>query len=321
MVSDTKEESEFYIARTEKTSNLKTFLALVIWLCIIHLVIVLIFLMLFVLPLRWSLTLFVVLATLMFIPLYEKSALAEFVSRFVCKHGPGHFPVTVVIEDKDALDPQRAYVFAVEPHSVIPLGVVGLCENTGLIPLKRLKGFASSAIFYTPILRHVWTWLGLAPASRKRVVDSLSKGYSCVLIPGGVTEMLYMQHDREVVYLKKRFGFIRIAIEMGAPLVPCFIFGQTDIYKWWKPQGMVYNQLCRVLRFAPLLFWGMFGTPIPFPRPLYVAVGKPIELKRNPQPTQDEVLEVQALFISALQELYERHKADAGYKSTNLYVY
>ncbi|KAI5060952.1 hypothetical protein GOP47_0023457 [Adiantum capillus-veneris] len=315
------EESKRYIARTQKTNQLKTFLALAIWLCVIHLVIFLLILMVFVLPFRWSLTLGAVLVTLMVIPLFEKSALAEFVSRFVCKHGPGHFPVTVVIDDKDALDPNQAYVFAVEPHAVIPLGVVGLCENTGLLPLKKLKGFASSAVFYTPILRHVWTWLGLAPAKRKLVVDSLKQGYSCVLIPGGVSEMLYMEPDREVVYLKKRFGFIRIAIEMGAPLVPTFIFGHTHIYKWWKPKGMLYNEMSRVLKFAPLLFWGMYGTPIPFPRPLYVAIGKPIELKKNPQPTQEEILEVQALFLSALQDLYDRHKADAGYKDTPLYVY
>lgn len=34
-----------------------------------------------------------------------------------------------------------------------------------------------------------------------------------------------------------------------------------------------------------------------------------------------QVSEVQAIFISSLQELYERHKVDAGYKGTALYVY
>lgn len=321
MASGANAESKFVIIRSPETSKIKSFLAVSLWLSSIHLVTVLVFLMLFVLPARWSLTLFAVLLALMVIPLFEKSAVAESVARFICKHGPGHFPLTVVMEDKDALDPRRAYIFAVEPHSVFPIGILGLCNYTEFLPIKRLKALASSAVFFTPVLRHVWSWLGLVPATRKIVVDTLSRNYSCVLIPGGVSEMLYMEHDREVVYLKKRLGFIRIAIEMGAPLVPCFIFGQTRTYKWWKPKGMLYNYVCRALRFAPLVFWGMFGSPIPFPQPLYVAIGKPIELKKNPGPTEEEVLEVQALFISSLQELYERHQLDAGYKSIPLYVF
>ncbi|KAH7444031.1 hypothetical protein KP509_02G061300 [Ceratopteris richardii] len=257
----------------------------------------------------------------MFLPLFEKSPIAESFARFICKHGPGHFPLTMVMEDSDALDSKRNFIFAVEPHSVLPIGILGLCNFTGFLPVQKLKAFASSAIFYTPILRHVWSWLGLMPASRSLVIRTLNKGFSCVLIPGGVREMLYLEHDREVVYLKRRLGFIRLAIEMGTPLVPCFIFGQGRVYNWWKPKGVVYDQLSRALRFAPLIFWGMFGSPIPFPHPLYVVVGKPIELKQNPQPTEEEVLEVRDMFISAMQELYERHKVDAGYTSVPLYVY
>ncbi|MCO5583861.1 hypothetical protein L7F22_037776 [Adiantum nelumboides] len=322
MASDTTEgESKFSVIRSQKTSKLKSFLAVFLWLSSIHLVGVLLLLMLFVLPPRWSLTLFAVLLGLMVIPLFEKSAFAESVARFICKHGPGYFPLTMVMEDKDALDPNQAFLFAVEPHSVIPIGILGLCNHTGFLPIQRLKAIASSAVFLTPFLRHVWSWLGLAPASRQIVVDTLSRNYSCVLIPGGVREMCYMEHDCEVLFLKQRLGFIRIAIELGAPLVPCFVFGQTHAYKWWKPKGMVYNQVCRALRFAPLVFWGMFGSPIPFPRPLYLAIGKPLQLKKNPQPTLEEVMEVQALFITSLQELYERHKVDAGYKGVPLYVY
>lgn len=321
MASDMKEERKLSIVRAQTVSKFKSFLAVALWLSSIHIVVVLVFLMLFVLPSRWSLTLFAMLLTLMFIPLFEKSAVAVSVARFICKYGPGHFPITMVMEDRDALDPKRAYLFAVEPHSVLPIGILALCNYTEYLPIHKLKALSSSAIFFTPFLRHMWSWLGLVPASRKILTDSLSDGYSCVLIPGGVREMLFMEHDREVVYLKQRLSFIRIAIETGAPLVPCFIFGQTHVYNWWKPKGNVYNQLSRALRFAPLAFWGMFGSPIPFPRPMYVAVGKPIALKKNPQPTQEEVSEVQAIFISSLQELYERHKVDAGYKGTALYVY
>jgi hypothetical protein len=32
-----------------------------------------------------------------------------FLGRFICKHGPSHFPLTCVMEDKDALDPKKTF--------------------------------------------------------------------------------------------------------------------------------------------------------------------------------------------------------------------
>lgn len=53
-------------------------------------------------------------------------------------------------------------------------------------------------IFATTFLRHIWSWMGLVPASKKILFNLLSSGCSCVLIPGGVQEMLFMEQDREV---------------------------------------------------------------------------------------------------------------------------
>jgi hypothetical protein len=54
-------------------------------------------------------------------------------------------------------------------------------------------------------------------------------------------------------------------MQAGAAVVPCFCFGQTNIYHWWKPSGKWYNQMSRKLGFTPLVFWGRFGYNIQFP--------------------------------------------------------
>ena len=38
----------------------------------------------------------------------------------------------------------------------------------------------------------------------------------------------------ETVYLRKRFGFVKMAIQTGAQLVPAYSFGQTRTYSYWK---------------------------------------------------------------------------------------
>ncbi|KAJ4753070.1 Diacylglycerol O-acyltransferase 2 [Rhynchospora pubera] len=272
----------------------------------------------FFLPLRIGILIPALLVLLRLIPINRNSKFGSKVARFIAKNAYGYFPVTVHIEDEKAFDPDQAYVFGYEPHTIIGLGAWALTDRAGYTPFPRIKFLASSLAFNIPIMRHIWTWLGLFPVTRKSFVKQLSAGNSCIVVPGGMQEMLYLEPDSEVAFLKSRKGFVKLAIEMGCPLVPVFCFGQNQVYKWWKPKGKISHTLYKAIKYPPVLSWGRLGSAIPFRVPLNIVIGKPIPLKKNNKPTIEEVNEMHTQFVAVMQELFEKNKAQFGSKDLQL---
>ncbi|OQU78794.1 hypothetical protein SORBI_3008G049000 [Sorghum bicolor] len=256
----------------------------------------------------------------MFLPVSATDKWGRSIARFICKHGLSYFPVTLHVEHYQAFDPKTAYVFGYEPHSIMPLGAWTLMDLVSFMPLPKMKIITGSTALYVPFMRQIWTWLGSVPATREKFFSHLADGYSCVVCPGGLRETHHMNSGSEVAFIKSRKGFVRMAIQNGSPLVPVFCFGQSDTYRWWNPHIKSLSRIATALKFIPVIYWGKFGMPIPFPSHMHVFVGKPILVEKNGQPTTDEVNEVHRQFVIALQELFEKNKAKAGYPSLHLQI-
>lgn len=74
---------------------------------------------------------------------------------------------------------------------------------------------------------------GMIDCSKESLMNTLGgeeTGKACVLVVGGAEEALDAHPGHHILTLNKRKGFIKLAITTGAQLVPCYSFGENDIY-------------------------------------------------------------------------------------------
>ena len=282
-----------------------------------------------------------IVVTLSVAPRSRAPAWGRALAREITKAAVGYFPASLAFEDESAYlaDARRGRgtLVGLEPHGALPLSVISFAdyflydedgiERRGLggAASRASRALASGAIFYVPLVRHLWTWLGLEPISRGRMVRMLRDGSTCVIVPGGVAECMAMEPGVETVYLRRRYGFVKIAMQTGATLVPAYTFGQTRTYKYWRlgppfVPRFVADWLSRTLAFAPMIFWGKWFTPIPFATPLHTVIGEAIETQQTDEPSREEVQAKLDEFIEAMRSLYERHKAAHGYADVELVI-
>jgi len=160
---------------------------------------------------------------------------------------------------------------------------------------------------------------------KKTFRDRLSRNKSVAFIPGGVQEVTLIdinKPDEIVLYLNKRKGFIKLAIETGTPIVPTFCFGLAGTYDYWVPKGKFIDMLSRTIGFVPILFFGRYGIPlgIPKPRKIHLVYGKEIVVPQEDIPSNESIEKYHKLFIDELKSLFERHKEANGYGKKTLKI-
>ena len=86
----------------------------------------------------------------------------------------------------------------------------------------------ADAVLYTPLLKHVLGIFGLISASKESMKATLKKpGVSgtVALYVGGMAELFLSCENEEKIYLKKRKGFIKLALQEGVDVIPVYLFG------------------------------------------------------------------------------------------------
>jgi hypothetical protein len=249
---------------------------------------------------------------------------------FIWKWMGDYFPLNLVKTAE--LPPNVPYIFGYHPHGIISLGAcTAFATEAGDFERKfpgiNLRVLTLAMNFRMPFLNILLTSLGVCSASKRSCNAVLGRGpgNAICLVLGGARESLDAHPGAPPrLTLKNRKGFCKIALRQGASLVPCFCFGETDLYQQARnPRGSllrrVQRRMQKLMGFALPLFKGrgvfnyVFGF-LPKRIPLHVVVGAPIPAVQGQpgkivqEPTQRQIDELHERYCTALTALYDNKK-------------
>lgn len=216
--------------------------------------------------------------------------------------GPIHSPAHL-LSVESTLPPLRGgeliqggkkILYTFVPHGLFPFGLV--LVSGILFKNQKLKIGIASNMFYIPVFCVILRLLGCVEANKE--IFNNTEGTNIVLVPDGIAGAFVSDREYEVLYLRKREGFIREALSHGYDIVPVYCFGHTqlyDVYGW--------QELSRRLRFALVWFWGQSPAIwLPHARNVSVVVGI------IPPPSGGENDNPQWTYLKSIKDLYDKYK-------------
>jgi len=168
------------------------------------------------------------------------------------------------------LEPTRKYIFGYHPHGIISHGAFAAFATEALGFKQLFPGITNTLLtldanFRVPIYRDYALRMGLASVSRESCENILSKGgrngegmgRAITIVVGGARESLDAKPGSLKLVLKKRKGFVKLAIRQGADLVPVLAFGENDLYEQFDSTSHPY------VHRAQLMVKKMLGFTVP----------------------------------------------------------
>jgi hypothetical protein len=227
-----------------------------------------------------------------------------------------YFPSSISIETP--LDHKKQYIFCSFPHGCCSFNHnLTMTDGVGMftdIYNGDRRDLAATILFFIPILRELLMLLGCVDAGSYTANYNMKKGRSLLIFIGGEKEQLLTKPHEHKVFVNDRKGFIKLAIQYGAELVPTYCYGENELYNVSTVLFDIRLFLQKHLHIGIPICFGRYATLVPFRMPLRMEMGAPIQVtqKKKENITMEDIESLHTLFMSELERLFERTKEAHG---------
>jgi len=187
----------------------------------------------------------------------------------------------------DLLKEAKGRIFVFHPHGVHCAGAVLLGSDPAM---AHVRIACTYFLFWVPVAKEFVAWSGCINCTDFNIKKALKAESPVVLYPGGISEIPGADHLREPAFKKqpsetdahyvytRRKGFVRLAMEQGCEIVPCWVHGEVDLYDVVHPFPSIGKKCYEWFRYPwPVVSWGWRWVPfLPKKQTVTIEVGKPI---------------------------------------------
>ncbi|CAI5466076.1 unnamed protein product [Closterium sp. Yama58-4] len=186
------------------------------------------------------------------------------------------------IAPKDLI-PDSAYIFAFHPHGRMFYTNTMMIQTNyewrkNFCPKGDFFAGAAAGFYSVPVLRNLLYLLGTMPASESNIRRELRKKNHMAIVIGGLKEVcLGTTSHTDKLYLMRRKGFARIAVQEKVGVIPIYCFNENQLFKHdpvWFLQ--FWEKVNRHINIGVPFMRGAWNLTLPFRRDLLVVVGKPL---------------------------------------------
>lgn len=220
-----------------------------------------------------------------------------------------------IVFDEGAKPPQpnSKTMLALGPHGILSIGwqmTISSREYRNL----GFKWLVAEILSSIPFLSDINAWGDVVSCAKDNMVRIMESGGNIALIPGGFEEATLYRRNRFRVFLKKRKGFIKYALQYGYSIQPCFVFGEEKTF-WQLDMGTYFEKISLWLnrfKIPTTLFIGKFLFLPDNDIDINVVVGKTLKLPTIANPTKEQIDKYHTEFVKAIEHIFNKYKDEFG---------
>jgi len=202
---------------------------------------------------------------------------------------------------------EKTYIYMWHPHGVFCSSMFFHNATSYTNANLKAKGTAFNGLLWLPFMNEFFEELGAIPTDYFAMKSSLEKKESLSLSPGGMREMLY----KHTAIIEKRRGIFKMALETGTPLVPIISVNEHSLCEIieipsWIQDSLEKYDICLCIPTLKSVYKLISLLYKPLKDPIYSVMGAPILVEKKENPSEKDISEIRAKYISELKALYKK---------------
>eukprot|EP00397_Hematodinium_sp_SG-2012_P022965 GEMP01023835.1.p1 GENE.GEMP01023835.1~~GEMP01023835.1.p1 ORF type:complete len:363 (+),score=33.72 GEMP01023835.1:81-1169(+) len=225
-----------------------------------------------------------------------------------------YFDTKVVIPDslRQTAPTEKKRIFCYVPHGIYAVSIgTGISTNLFAPAGKFMRLCCAPVLFKLPLARNWALSVGGIEAKKKEIVRVLDEGHPVKMILDGVAGMPQGHTPTtEIAYLLERKQICAIAKGAKAEIIPCFIFGTTELFTpILDPFGIIAKITIKLnVSLVPFLGAGYIPFGAPRRAPIAVCYGDPVFAKED-----ESIDSFHARLLAGYTKIFDTHKKSYGW--------